>query len=181
MRRFRIIWVTAVSILTGTMMVAQAKLTKDEALALHFPGMSVERSTIFLTEDQQAAIQRAARARVESKVVTTYVARHLGRVAGTAFFETMTVRTMPATIMVVVDPDTSIRVVELLAFTEPPDYQPSARWMSQFAGRTPADDLYLKRGVHAIAGATITAQTITDGVRRLLATYTIVVAPRITP
>lgn len=155
-------------------------MTKDEALRAAFPGLEVERSTAFLTDAERSAIQQTAKARVESKVVTYYVARKAGNVAGAAFFETMTVRTMPATIMVVIDPDTTVRAVELLAFYEPPDYRPSDRWLHQFAGAGPTTDLYLKRGIHAISGATLSAQSITDGVRRLLATYATVVAPRIT-
>jgi hypothetical protein len=92
----------------------------------------------------------------------------------------MTVRTMPATIMVVVNPDTTVRVVELLAFYEPPDYRPSERWMRQFSAAGPSTDLYLKRGIHAISGATLSALSITESVRRLLATYAAVVAPRLT-
>jgi Na+-translocating ferredoxin:NAD+ oxidoreductase RnfG subunit len=168
-------------LLTATTAVAQVHMTKEEALRTHFPGAVIERSTAFLTEAERLAIQRSARAMVESKVVTYYVARQAGRVIGTAFFETQTIRTMPATYMVVVDPDTSVRAVEMLAFYEPPDYHPSDRWLQQFNGRSADQDLYLKRGIHAISGATLTAQTVTDGVRRLLTTYTEVVAPRITP
>lgn len=165
------------SVVTG---VAQVSMTKDEALRAAFPGLEVERSTAFLSDIERSAIQRTAKARVESKVVTYYLARRSGKIAGTAFFETMTVRTMPATIMVVVDPDTTVRSVELLAFYEPPDYRPSDRWLDQFAGAGTSTDLYLKRGIHAISGATLSAQSITEGVRRLLATYATVVAPRIT-
>ncbi len=156
-------------------------MTKDEALKTYFPGMTVERSTAFLTETERTTIQQKARSKVESKVLTYYVARKDGKVAGTVFFETQTIRTMPATIMVVIDPDTTVRAVEMLAFYEPPDYRPSDRWIRQFAGRSFNEDLYLKRGIHAISGATLTAQVVTDGVRRLLATYTTVVAPTVTP
>lgn len=166
---------------TASTASAQVHMTKDEALRAYFPGAVVERSTAFLTEPQRISIQRSARAKVESKIVTYYVARQNGRLIGTAFFETQTIRTMPATYMVVVDPDTSVRAVEMLAFYEPPDYHPSDRWLQQFNGRSAGQDLYLKRGIHAIAGATLTAQAVTDGVRRLLTTYTEVVAPRITP
>jgi hypothetical protein len=159
---------------------AQVTMTKEEALRSAFPGLEIERSTAFLTDSERTTLKQTAKARVESKIVTYYVARKAGRVAGTAFFETMTVRTMPATIMVVVNPDTTVRVVELLAFYEPPDYRPSERWMRQFSAAGPSTDLYLKRGIHAISGATLSALSITESVRRLLATYAAVVAPRLT-
>lgn len=167
--------------LAGMVAAAQVAMTKDEALRTHFPGMAVNRATAFLTADEVQRIQQTARAKVESKVVTYYMARDGGRLAGTAFFETQTIRTMPATIMVVIGPDTTVAAVEVLAFYEPPDYRPSERWLQQFRGADASSDLYLKRGIHAIAGATLSAQSITEGVRRLLVTYTTVIAPRITP
>jgi Na+-translocating ferredoxin:NAD+ oxidoreductase RnfG subunit len=176
----RIDQLVIVFFLAGVTADAQVIMTKDEALRAAFPGMELERSTAFLSDVERSAIRDAAKARVESKVITYYVARKEGEFVGAAFFETMTVRTMPATIMVVIDPDTSVRMVELLAFYEPPDYRPSDRWLRQFAGTGPTSDLYLKRGIHAISGATLSAQAITESVRRLLATFTSVVVPRTT-
>ncbi len=158
---------------------AQVRLTKDEALKLYFPGATIERKTLFLTDGQQGEIQRVAKARVESKIVTYYVARALGRLAGVAFLETQTVRTMPATIMVIVDPDTTVWIVEIMAFYEPTDYLPSERWLGQYRGRSSEDDLFLKRGIQNISGATLSAQTISDGVRRWLAVYIVAVAQEV--
>lgn len=158
---------------------AQVRLTKDEALKLHFPGATIERKTLFLTDGQHREIERAATARVESKIVTYYVARREGRLAGVAFFESQTVRTMPATYMVIVDPDSTVRNVEILAFHEPTDYLPPERWLNQYRGRTSGDDLFLKRGIQNISGATLSAQTISNGVRRWLAAYLVAVASEV--
>jgi len=155
---------------------AQVRLSKEEALSIQFPGAGVERETTFLTDEQQHEIQRTSRSKVESKLLTYYVARTQGRLDGVAFFETHTVRTMPATYMVVIDPDTSVRIVEVLAFHEPADYRPPERWLKQYRGRTMGDDLYLKRGIPNIAGATLSAHTISEGVRRILASYAVAVA-----
>ncbi|OGU63159.1 MAG: hypothetical protein A3C56_06520 [Ignavibacteria bacterium RIFCSPHIGHO2_02_FULL_56_12] len=158
---------------------AQVKMTKEEALETYFPAAQIERATAFLTDDQVHEIQQRSRSRVESHVLTYYMARKDGRFVGTAFFETQTVRTMPATYMVIVDPDTTIRAVEVMAFFEPEDYLPQSKWLGQFAAKGPADDLWLKRGIQNISGASLTAQALTEGVRRLLASYQIVVAPKV--
>lgn len=177
-RCFSVVCVSAMLVtLSPDILRSQVRLTKEEALNVHFPGMDVERKTAFLTDEQQRSIQQTARVRVESKIVTYYVGRSDGKLAGTAFFETQTIRTMPATIMVVIDPDTTVRVVEVVAFYEPPDYMPPNKWLAQYHGRGPSDDLFLKRGIQSIAGATLTAQTLSDAVRRLLVTYSTVVAP----
>lgn len=150
-------------------------LTKDEALKRAFSGATLERKTLFLTDDQVRAIQARAKAKIESKIVTYYVARRGREVEGYAFFETHVVRTMPATFMIVVGPDSSVRAVELLAFYEPEDYLPPSRWLELFKSKKLEDDLFLKRGIYNIAGATLSAHAISEGVRRALATFEIAV------
>lgn len=153
---------------------AQVYLTKEEALKMYL-GESFERKTIFLTDDQVKAIQHSAKAKVESKILTYYVGKKNTSVTAYAFLETRTVRTMPATYIVVVNPDGSIRAMEMLAFYEPEDYLPPKRWMKTFEKKTVDDDLWLKRGVFNIAGATLSAQAIAESVRRILTTYNLVI------
>ena len=155
----------------------QVRMTKEDALKQYFPEALIERRTAFLSPEQVEQIQERARARVESRILTYYVARGRDGIVGTAFFETQTIRTMPATYMTVIGPDTCVQAVEILAFHEPADYAPSARWLAQFAGGSADDDLFLKRGVQNIAGATMTAQVLSSGIRRLLTSYEVVVAP----
>lgn len=148
---------------------AQVYLTKDEALSIYL-GEKVERKTIFLTDEQINSIQQKAKAKVESKILTYYASPR-----GYAFFETRTIRTMPATFIVVMTPSGTVSAVEMLAFYEPEDYLPPKRWMNTFQQKTINDDLWLKRGVYNIAGATLSASAITESVRRLLATYELVI------
>jgi hypothetical protein len=148
---------------------AQAYVTKDEALALYL-GKHYDRKTVFLTDDQVQQIQQKAKAKVESKIVTYY--RGNNRFA---YFETRTIRTMPATFIVVLDTSGSIHGVEMLAFYEPEDYQPPKRWLKTFESKTINDDLWLKRGVYNISGATLSAQAITESIRKILATHSIVI------
>ncbi|MGH2567139.1 MAG: FMN-binding protein [Bacteroidota bacterium] len=171
----RLFQFVCIALVPGSLL-GQVYLTRDEALKLYFPeALSVERKTVFLTDRQVDLIQSRARAKVESKVLTYYVGRSAVGVQGYAFFETQTVRTMPETYLVVVDPDSSVRAVEMLAFYEPEDYLPPNRWLGLFSNKTLRDDLWLKRGVQNIVGATISAQSITDGVRRILATFEVAV------
>lgn len=153
-------------------MRAQVFLTKDEALKRAFgPSASIERRTVFLTDEQVEQIRKRAKAKVESKIVTYYVGKTDTGVQGYAFFETHVVRTMPATYMVVVSPDATVRGVEILAFYEPEDYLPPARWLNQFDGQRLSDELWVKRSIRNISGATLSAHAITEGSRRILATF----------
>jgi len=150
---------------------SQAFLTKESALEAHFPNSKIERKTAFLSENDVEKIQETAKSRVQSRVITYYVGKDGDGKAGYAFFDTHIVRTMPATIMIVLNRDSTVRAVELLAFYEPEDYKPSEPWLGQFAGKSLKSDLWLKRGIRNIVGATLSAQSITDAVRVMLAVY----------
>lgn len=141
-------------------------MSQKNALALAFPGSVPERRTAFLTDAQAKAAEDAAQAKLESKVWTYYVAG-----STTAYFESHPVRTMNETIMVVVGSDGRVRFVEILSFAEPDDFLASKRWLGQFPDRPLNEDLALRRGLRNIAGATLTAEAVSRGVRRALAVH----------
>jgi Na+-translocating ferredoxin:NAD+ oxidoreductase RnfG subunit len=176
MQHVRFIVLLQFCALAATAASAQVLLTRDEALKQVFPSAkSIERKTVFLTDEQVKQIEIKGKAKVDSKVLTYYVGISDSGTLGYAFFETHTVRTMPATYLVVIAPDGSLRHVEILAFYEPEDYLPSKKWLNQFSRKTLDNDLWLKRGIRNISGATLSAQAIVDGTRRILATYQIAV------
>lgn len=150
---------------------AKVLLTQQEALRLAFPeGVTVERQTAFLTDAQRSEVQKVARCEVPPEaLIAYYVGRRNGEPVGTAYFDTHQVRTMPETVLVLVDPAGAVVRVEVLSFLEPEDYLPMPRWYGQFAGHPLDDELSLKKGIHPIAGATLTARATTDAVRRVLA------------
>ncbi|HSL83714.1 MAG TPA: FMN-binding protein [Thermoanaerobaculia bacterium] len=154
---------------------AQVFLTVDEALALAFPDCRVERTTVYLTEEQLARARRLAGGAVESALVHPYVARCPdGEDGGVAYFDSHRVRTLPETLMVVVGPEDEVARIEVLSFKEPPDYIPRQAWYDQFLGRELDAELELKRGIRSVTGATLTARATTDAVRRVLAVHRVV-------
>ncbi|MGH7731951.1 MAG: FMN-binding protein, partial [Candidatus Eiseniibacteriota bacterium] len=110
-------------------------LTQPQALAEAFPGARTERRSFALTPDQARAVEGRAGVRLPSRLITAYPAWRGDTLAGTAFFESRTIRTMPGVFMVVVAPDTTIARVDVLAFHEPPDYAPPERWLDRFERR----------------------------------------------
>jgi Na+-translocating ferredoxin:NAD+ oxidoreductase RnfG subunit len=155
---------------------AKVFLAKDEALALAFPGAEhVEERTFILTDAQKAEVERRAHAPLESQLWTIYVGWKDGAVQGYAIIDTHTVRTLPETFMAVLDPKGTLRKVEILAFHEPPEYLPTDRWVAQFTGRGLDDDLKIGGAVQGITGATLSAQAMTAGVRRVLALFAVLV------
>lgn len=149
---------------------AQTRPSPETILRGYFgPDAEIRRERIFLSSGQKAQIEHLSRSALPSSIVTLYRVNDRGRLAGYGVLETAVVRTMPATYIVVVDPDTTIRAVELVAFAEPDDYLPPDRWLAQFSGKPLTDDLWMKRGIRNITGATLSAHVLTAGARRALA------------
>lgn len=154
---------------------AQAKVyaTQAQAIRAAFPARTVARKTLFLSAEQAARIEALARVKVDSRVVTYYVARDESGAASVAFFDRGLVRTMPMTYAVVVKAMGEVERVEILSFDEPDDYLPPARWLGLYRGRPLNNDLAVGRGIPHITGASLTSQAVNDGVRRALATFAV--------
>lgn len=152
-------------------------MTQAQALAEAFPGARVERKAWALSADQVRAVQSRARVKVESRLVTAYLAWRGATLVGTAFFDARVVRTLPATFMVVVAPDSTVARVDVLAFHEPPDYLPPARWLGLFGRRRLDDPLGPARGIPNLSGATLSTRAVTESVRLALGCFETLVAP----
>jgi hypothetical protein len=152
-------------------------MTQPQALAQAFPGARIERRSFVLTDAQVKAVEGRAKVRVESKLVNAYVAWRGDTLVGTGLFDVRVVRTMPAVMLVAVRPDTTVARVDFLAFHEPPDYQPPARWLATFAGRPLDERLWPQRDIRNLSGATLSTRAVTETVRLALALYAQVVGP----
>lgn len=144
--------------------------SRESALRLAFPACdTVKTRTVVLDDAQRAQVEQRAGAALASQIVRTYVGERDGAVVGYAFIETHRVRSLPETVMVVVDRDATVRGTHLLAFHEPAEYLPPARWLAQFDHERLDGDLALGRDIAGIAGSTLTAQAVTACVRRAVA------------
>lgn len=163
-------------VLLSTASLARVYYSKQEAMELAF-GKEAEVALLplFLTEAQRKAAERLARVKIDSNLFTFYVGKKDGKVMGYAAIETHTVRTKPETLLIVLKPDGKLRRIEVLAFHEPPEYQPPARWFVQLFDK-PIEDLRLGGGVEGITGATLSARAALDSVRKVLAIYQVAVA-----
>lgn len=160
-------------LLVAAPVAAKVFLTVDEALKLAFPGCEVARRTAFLKPEQVQRARELSGAEVPSALVNYYVASRGGQPAGTAWFDTHRVRTLPETLMIVVDRQGRVGRIEVISFREPEDYLPRGAWYEQFHGKALDPDLQLKRDIRPVTGATLTARATTDAVRRVLALHQI--------
>jgi len=151
---------------------AKVYLSQAEALAQAFPDAEkIEPETFVLDDAQARRIEELSRARLDSRLVRVWRATRGGELLGFALIDVHEVRTLPEAFLVVLAPEGTLRSLRLLAFHEPPEYEPPARWYEQFGGKSLADPLRLGGDVHGIVGATLSAQATTQGVRRALAIH----------
>ena len=155
----------------GAASPGQRFMTVAEALELAFPDCEVERTTVYLKKQHKQRIAKLSGEKWTKGVVFPYVARKEGKLVGTAYFDVHRVRTVRETVMIVIDTEQKIRRIEVLAFAEPKDYLPRAKWYAQFVGRKLDGRLRLKRGIKGVTGATLTARATTGAARRMLALH----------
>ena len=154
---------------------AQARvfMTQQQALAGAFPaGTKIVRQAFFLTPEQVRAAERESGVDVADRMIVRYAGSNAaGAVVGYAYFDTHRVRTLPETVMVVLNAAGNLEKIEILSFDEPPDYFPKQRWIDQFRGRKLDDDLSLKRAIRPMSGASLTGHAIVNASRKVLALH----------
>ncbi len=150
--------------------------SREEALQLAFPAADrIETQTFFLTDQQRDLVQARSGAPVDSKLATFHVGYADDSVLGYARIETHIVRTAAETLLVVVSPDGTLQKLLVLAFYEPAEYLPAERWLEQFRQRRLSPALRLQQDIHGIVGSTLTAQAVTQSVRKVLALFQVLI------
>lgn len=156
---------------------AQVLLNQQEALRLAFPGAtSIERRTAFLGDQDAVAARELAGRGVEIKdgVVTYYVGKRGQTPLGVAYFDVHRVRTLPEVVMVVVTPRATVERIEILRFSEPPEYRAPDGWLDQFEGKNLSPTLSTRGSIIGMTGATLTSEAITRAARRVLALHRVI-------
>jgi Na+-translocating ferredoxin:NAD+ oxidoreductase RnfG subunit len=149
--------------------------SKNEALELAFgKDAQVEQLSLFPEDPQIARIEELSKVKLDSGLFTFYVGKSQDKVLGYAAIETVTVRTKPETLMIVLTADGELRNVTTLAFHEPPEYQPPERWFEQLYKR-PLADMDFNKGIDGISGATLSTRSTINSVRKVMAVYQVMV------
>lgn len=148
---------------------AHAQITREEALALAYPGAQIRADRVFLTEAQQKEAAALAGVDVPSLLIARYVAAKDRAIVGRAYLDTHVVRAKRESLLIALEANGAVKRIDVTAFLEPREYRARDAWLGQFAGKVLTNDLQLQRAIRPMAGATLTARATTDAVRRVLA------------
>ncbi len=151
---------------------ATVYLTVEQAQALMFPGASFTADFRRLTDDQAKAIENASDVNVRNKEV------RLWRVSTGGWFivDEVVGKHDFIPFALALNEDGSVKDVEILEYRE--SYGDQVRdpaWRKQFEGKRNGAKLKLTADIQNISGATLSCRHVTDGVKRLLATYAVLI------
>jgi Na+-translocating ferredoxin:NAD+ oxidoreductase RnfG subunit len=153
---------------------ATTYLSTEQAQALMFPGARLTPEFRTLTDAQVAAIQKDSGVDVLSKDLKAWRAADggwfiLDRVVGKHEF---------ITFALALTAEGAVKDIEILDYRESyGDQVRGAAWRAQFSGKRHGAPVKLGKDIKNISGATLSSKHVTDGVRRLLSTWALVLAP----
>lgn len=153
---------------------AKSKLLTSlkESLDSAFPrATSVEKRTIFLSDKQVQTIKKISGMTPDSKIHIFYEFKSKSEVLGYGIIDSHVLRTKSETVLYLIDRNGNLINSEILAFFEPPDYMPSAKWLDLFDGKNVNDELRVGKKIPNITGATITSHEFSRNTRKILAIY----------
>lgn len=176
-RLFRCTARIALLLLIAQQACATLYYSKEEAFELAFgQGASVEALPVFLTEEQVAAIEQKAKVKLDSQLFTFYEGRRGNQLIGYAAIESHTVRTQTETLLLVLSPEGQLTNSVMLAFHEPPEYQPPARWFAKLSGKR-IEELVLNYGIDGVSGATLSVRAALDSARKVMTIFALAFKP----
>jgi Na+-transporting NADH:ubiquinone oxidoreductase subunit C len=138
-----------------------------------FPGATrfVDRS-ITLSKAQSKDIASASATRVMAAKVTALDAYGASGKLGTLFIDKVYGKHEFITYALALDAGGAVRGIEIMDYRESyGDQVRLPKWRAQFAGKRHGQPIQIDKQIKNISGATLSCVHITEGVRRLLATY----------
>jgi len=155
--------------------VATTYLTVEQAQQAMFPGRKLTKAFLTLSDAQAREIEKRTDTSVRVREVKAWRAEG----GGTFFVDEVVGKHEFITYALALDANGSVRQIEILDYRESYGYQiRNVEWRGQFTGKTPRDPVRLTVDIRNISGATLSCKNVTNGVRRLLATYEIALGAR---
>jgi Na+-translocating ferredoxin:NAD+ oxidoreductase RnfG subunit len=167
--------------LVPIMTQAERYLTAEEARQLCFPSADAfEEQTARFTPEQKKAIEKKSGVKVRSLGNRYHLARQGTNVLGVLVVDHVLGKHEIIDYAVAITPTGAVAQVEILEYRESHGMEiRGEKWRAQFHGKTPAAKLKLNDDIYNISGATISCRNVTEGIKRVLATYDLVLRPRL--
>lgn len=148
-------------------------LTVAEAQHLCFPSATVfEPAHIIFTPEQIEQIETRSGEKVQTKGQQMWRVKKGDELLGYFLIDSVIGKHLAIDYAVALDAKGSVAQVEIMEYRE--SYGGEIRresWRAQFAGKTCETPFKLNNEIFNISGATLSCRHVTDGIRRVLATF----------
>ena len=170
----RIIFLPLASLAITAPAQALVYLSVEQAQQLMFPDQALTAIPVVLSAADIGAIERDSGVRVYAGSLRAWKADD-----GYFFIDAVIGKHDLITYAVALTKEGKVRQTEILEYREAYGGEVrNAHWRAQFNGRQHGDPVRIGQDIQNISGATLSCEHVTDGIRRLLATYATVLAGR---
>jgi len=166
MRNSAWIWLPMAAAVS-TSVYARTYFTVEQAQHAIFPGAALIPAFFTLTDAQKREIEQ------HSGVNVRFTEIRLWKVPGGGYFviDEVVGKHELITYAIGLTAGGAVKQIEIMDYRESYGYEiRSSRWRAQFTGKT-SEALKLESDIQNISGATLSSRHVTEGVKRVLATY----------
>ena len=169
--RFQFLLIPAAIIGAATPAAAKVFMTPEAARSQMFPAASFAGTPLTLSDSQSRSLVQQAKAPVHTTAVKAWRAS----TGGWFIVDQVEGKDDWVTYAVALNADGAVQSIEILECAADYDTVAMPRWRAQFVGAKPGDAL---NNIQTISGSTLSSRHITEGVRRILSTYALVLKDR---
>lgn len=168
----RIVFVPLATIAVYAPAHAVTYMSIEDAQRLMFGTQTLTAVPLVMNAQQIAAVEQSSGVRVTPGTLRVWQAA-----TGYFFVDVVVGKHDLISYAVALDTDGAVRQLEILEYREAYGGEiRTARWRAQFVHKHYGDAVRIGQGIDNISGATLSCTHVTDGVRRLLAIYALVIA-----
>lgn len=177
------LWLLVVLLFVTSQSQAERYFASDEARKLCFPQADrFEERVLQFTAEQKKAVEKQSGQPVRLRGQRYWIAHQGANILGVVIADHVLGKHEIIDYAVALAPDGKVLQVEILEYRESHGYEiRGAKWREQFKGKSTQDKLRLNGDIYNISGATISCRSVTDGIKRVLATFELVLRPALPP
>ncbi|MDY7538824.1 FMN-binding protein [Undibacterium sp. RTI2.1] len=151
--------------------------TQEQVQHVLFPlATEYKEKGFLLTQAQRKAIANNANVRVRDSQIRLWEAHSAQGLQGYILIDEVTGKHDAITYAVAISTQGKLLGVEIMDYRELyGEHVRDQRWRAQFVGKSVADPIKLDEDIKNISGATLSCSHVTDGVRRLVATFEVAI------
>ena len=173
-------WLNAPLMVAASTMAVEAYavqyLTVEQAQQILFPGANrFSAARVKLSPEQKRGIEQAAKVRVRTDELIAWRVETGNQFSGWFLLDEVYGKHEFISYALALDTTGAVRGIEILDYRETHGGEVrNPKWRAQFLGKKAGAPLALDEDIKNISGATLSCKHVTEGVRRLLASYELV-------